>query len=102
VAFSSIVGPQSSIAGPNSTTEVLPVHTWGGFYLGANLGGAWGSTSACDNNTAGDYRSASPSGFTGGVQLGYNWQIGPLPFRKSRSRSLPAIRQECGHALAGF
>ena len=73
VAFMSVLGPQSSFAGPYPTTEVLPVHTWGGFYLGANLGGAWGSTSAYDNNgynTAGDYWSASPSGFTGGVQLG--------------------------------
>lgn len=81
VAFLSVLGPQCSSAGPYTTPEVLPVHTWGGFYLGANLGGAWGSTSAHDNNgynTAGDYWSASPSGFTGGVQLGYNWQIGPL------------------------
>jgi outer membrane immunogenic protein len=81
VAFLSAIGPQRSIAGPYTTPEVLPIHTWGGFYLGANLGGAWGSTTAYDVNgfnQAGDYWSASPSGFTGGLQLGYNWQIGPV------------------------
>ena len=82
VAFLSVaIGPQSSIAGPYSTTEVLPVHTWSGLYLGANLGGAWGSTTAYDNNgvnAASDYWSWAPSGFTGGVQLGYNWQLGPV------------------------
>ena len=30
------------------------------------------------SNAAGDYWSAAPSGFTGGLQLGYNWQLGPL------------------------
>ncbi len=73
VAFLSAIGPQCSAAGPY-TTEVVPVHTWGGFYLGANLGGAWGSTDAYDNNGY----NAAPSGFTGGAQLGYNWQIGPV------------------------
>lgn len=81
VAFFSAIGPQHSAADPYPTTEVFPVHSWGGFYLGANLGGAWGSTTATDVNgftQAGDYWSAAPSGFTGGVQLGYNWQVGPV------------------------
>jgi len=80
-AFLSVIGPQRSAAQPHTTSEVLPVHSWGGFYLEANLGGAWGSTTATDLNgftQAGDYWSASPSGFTGGVQLGYNWQVGPV------------------------
>ena len=81
VAFLFGIGRQSSIAEPYATTEVLPVHTWSGLYLGANLGGAWGSTTAYDNNginAASDYWSWAPSGFTGGVQLGYNWQLGPV------------------------
>jgi len=41
-AFLSVIGPQRSAAQPYTTSEVLPVHSWGGFYLGANLGGAWG------------------------------------------------------------
>ena len=64
VAFLSAIGPQRSAAGPYTTTaEVVPLHTWGGFYLGANIGGAWGSTTASDVNgfnQAGDYWSALP------------------------------------------
>jgi len=41
VAFLSAIGPQRSAADPYTTPDVLPVHNWGGFYLGANLGGAW-------------------------------------------------------------
>lgn len=44
---------------------------WTGAYFGANIGYQWGSTS----NLATD-----PSGFAGGVQLGYNWQAGQLVF----------------------
>ena len=79
VAFFSAIGPQHSAADPYPTTEVLPVHSRGGFYLGANLGGAWGRTTATDVNgftQAGDYWSAAPSGFSGGVH--YNWQAGPV------------------------
>jgi outer membrane immunogenic protein len=83
VLFVSVSGPARSDGEPYSyPTSTAPlVHNWRGFYLGANLGGAWGSTSAYDNNgynAAGDYWSAAPSGFTGGAQLGYNWQVGPL------------------------
>jgi len=74
--------------------------TWTGFYIGANAGGAWGRSDAatnapCDptsppgylcslNNpaslanaaavSAAGTGSMSGSGFTGGGQLGYNWQ----------------------------
>jgi len=77
-----------------------PVYNWTGFYIGANAGGAWGrsgtSTSLPCNNTTvppaylcrpGDPGEApgvavdgtgkvSGTGFTGGVQAGYNWQRG--------------------------
>jgi outer membrane immunogenic protein len=41
------------------------VNSWAGFYLGGNFGYAWGSV---------DNAWAKPSGFIGGVQVGYNWQ----------------------------
>jgi outer membrane immunogenic protein len=41
--------------------------SWARPYIGGNLGYAWGSV---DNNPA------RPSGFSGGVQAGYNWQTG--------------------------
>ncbi len=53
---------------------------WRGFYLGAHLGGTWGSSSANGNTgvTLDDSWSASPSGLVAGATLGYNWQVGPV------------------------
>jgi len=65
---------------------------WEGFYAGANVGYAWGSSDAvtsADCGTVGPFYfacgnqagvqasgtgSLSPDGVTGGVQVGYNWQ----------------------------
>ncbi len=44
---------------------------WQGPYVGANLGYQWGLAT----NTA-----SKPSGVAGGVQAGYNWQIGSFVF----------------------
>lgn len=66
---------------------------WTGFYIGGNVGGAWGrftTDSPIANSGAGTTyiatvitdinaqraRSFSPSAFTGGVQAGYNAQFG--------------------------
>jgi outer membrane immunogenic protein len=73
-----------------------PAYNWTGFYLGGNLGGAWGSfdpststvfspigyfatTSVPAINTVGG-QSIKPAGFTGGAEGGYNWQTGNLVF----------------------
>ncbi len=63
-------------AGP--VTATAP--SWTGFYIGAHLGGAWGSSSASDTSgaTLNDYWSSAPSGVVAGATLGYNWQFGPL------------------------
>lgn len=55
---------------------------WQGLYGGAHVGGAWGSTEARDSGGTilNDYWSAAPSGVVAGVQLGYNWQTGPVVF----------------------
>jgi len=55
--------------------------SWRGLYGGAHLGGTWGSTEARDAGgtvTLNDYWSAAPSGVVAGLQLGYNWQNGPV------------------------
>ncbi len=56
---------------PYTVNQPLNAYSWAGPYLGANLGYAWGTV---DNNPA------KPSGFSGGVQAGYNWQTGPWVF----------------------
>ena len=64
---------------------VAPVavpYNWTGFYVGANIGGGWGSRSV--DYTANDPLatlfllpavSFNTSGVIGGLQLGYNWQF---------------------------
>jgi opacity protein-like surface antigen len=50
-----------------------PPYNWSGFYLGANLGGAWSSGSL---NIPGNNLYGGLTEFIGGVQLGYNVQLG--------------------------
>jgi len=59
-------------------------YNWTGFYVGGHIGGGWGST---DNHsgapgtgafpTGTPYNSGSSSGFLGGLQGGFNWQVAP-------------------------
>ena len=76
---------------------VAAVYNWGGFYVGANLGGASDRShtdSPLANSGAGNqyitsvvtdinaqrYQTVTASGFIGGVQAGYNWQAGNFVF----------------------
>ncbi len=52
-----------------------PIYSWNGFYVGGHLGGV---TSSEDVSVGGiTVLSTDPSGFLGGVQAGYNYQIAP-------------------------
>jgi outer membrane immunogenic protein len=75
-----------------------PVYNWTGFYIGGNAGYGWGNSDATSNFTCPSGTavldcqytipanlaavnnaasgSLSPDGFTGGIQAGYNWQVG--------------------------
>lgn len=65
-------------------------YNWTGFYVGANVGGGWGTTNidyvANDPGSTTFFRhggtpnvsSVKTSGALGGVQLGYNWQFAPI------------------------
>ena len=53
-----------------------PVYNWTGFYIGGNLGGAW-ETGTLTDNFFGTSFSNTRSGFIGGGQIGYNWQVAP-------------------------
>ncbi len=52
----------------------VPVFSWTGLYIGANIGGAWSQGSITDVVTGANLTSDS-NGFIGGGQIGYNWQI---------------------------
>ena len=73
---------------------MVPAYNWSGFYIGATAGGAWGSfdpmtavifsptgyfaTTSTPAITAAGTQSIKPSGFTGGFEAGYNWQLSSL------------------------
>jgi outer membrane immunogenic protein len=51
-------------------------YNWTGFYIGANIGGAWASGTLTDTLTGASF-SGNHSGVIGGGTAGYNWQISP-------------------------
>ena len=78
---------------PMKAPVAAPYSNWTGFYVGLNAGGGWGhsndpTSATSDPNTPPNYFSAAStaavnsagaestntSGFTGGLQAGYNWQ----------------------------
>jgi len=85
VTTGSLAADLPTMKGP-PPAPVAPVFTWTGFYIGANVGGAWGSTNFEDNNAIAAIlgipasQTIDAAGFTGGVQAGYNWQNGPWVF----------------------
>src|SRR5215213_3131853 len=60
--------------------------TWSGFYIGGNVGGAWGTSRLCTDATiglncsAGDRVDHDLSGWLGGGQVGGRIQTGPVVF----------------------
>lgn len=87
---SSLIGHAADMPVKAPVAVAAPAYNWTGFYIGANIGGGWGSRSV--NYTPNDpatsfyfspagFGGAPPSGsFTtsgviGGLQLGYNWQF---------------------------
>jgi opacity protein-like surface antigen len=55
---------------------MLAYYNWTGFYVGGNVGGAWANGTLTDN-LAGVSLGGNNSGFIGGIQAGYNWQVTP-------------------------
>jgi outer membrane immunogenic protein len=61
----------------------VPIFTWSGIYIGAQLGGAWGydnvtwSGISNDGDLAGGSFSHSLAGVIGGAHVGFNLQVNP-------------------------
>ncbi|MBR2121246.1 MAG: porin family protein [Afipia sp.] len=91
VAFAADIAPRMY-----TKAAVDPGYNWTGFYAGLNAGGAWGNfkpastmassgASYFDPVTAATFdaaaaHSVTATGFTGGGQIGYNWQLGNMVF----------------------
>jgi outer membrane immunogenic protein len=59
---------------------MAPAFNWNGFYVGANVGGAWASeTAVAPSNLVlvAPSLKITSSGFVGGGQFGYNWMAAP-------------------------
>jgi outer membrane immunogenic protein len=54
----------------------MPVFSWTGFYVGANIGGAWANNGWNDALFLTNFNNASSGVFIGGGQIGGNYQIG--------------------------
>jgi outer membrane immunogenic protein len=67
------------LASSAALAQSPPVYNWSGFYIGVNAGGGWAEVEEGLSipGRLGYQTSVTDSGFTGGVQLGYNWFIAP-------------------------
>jgi outer membrane immunogenic protein len=65
------IGPGPYYSAPAYAPATIRSYSWMGPYLGINVGHQWGTVT---NNPT------KPSGFTGGIQGGYNWQTGQFVF----------------------
>ena len=72
-------GHASDVSSSMAALPRMPLYNWTGFYVGANLGGAWASDRLNDSFT-GASAGLSTGGFIGGGQLGYNFQVGNFVF----------------------
>ena len=52
-----------------------PAYNWSGWYVGANIGGAWSNSTLTNSNISTSWTPGG-TGFIGGLQTGYNLQAG--------------------------
>jgi outer membrane immunogenic protein len=80
IALAAFFATTSVLSTGAVAADVAPAaYDWSGFYLGAQGGYGWGTTSIKDANIvdgSSDYADTfSNDGFTGGVHAGYNYQL---------------------------
>lgn len=71
VAMSASVSVSADLPALRRAAPIYAPLYWGGLYVGLNAGGGWFDTGAAASGL-----SNKLNGFVGGVQVGYNYQIG--------------------------
>jgi outer membrane immunogenic protein len=54
---------------------VIPPYSWGGFYVGGNLGGGWSSVGSLSDTAGSTFSSTTSGTFLGGGQVGLNYEF---------------------------
>ena len=71
------VGVRPPVYQPPPAYVPPPPFSWTGFYLGGNIGGAWGQGNVTDSLFGLNFGTTTNNGvFIGGGQLGFNYQFG--------------------------
>jgi len=85
VAMATVAAAGFAAMGPADAADIAPVYkaapaptalpwNWTGFYLGAHIGGVWGTKDAFDPFDGKSAGTGTINGYLGGVQAGYNVQ----------------------------
>jgi outer membrane immunogenic protein len=80
VAFAALAGTAFAADLPSRKEAPVyvaptPAFSWTGFYVGADIGGSFGSTSLHNDWTSWNSHSSNSSGVMGGGYVGYNYQL---------------------------
>ena len=82
IAMGHALAADLPVAPPRAPAAYVPavplVYNWSGFYIGGNAGAAWNQGSVSDSSGVGFTLPSNNAVFTGGGQIGGNWQIGAL------------------------
>src|SRR6185369_10627572 len=76
VPFAALAADLPQRPGPAYVPVMAPMFSWTGGYFGGNIGGGWANTAVSSN--FGSVWDTSRTVFIGGVQGGFNYQMGSL------------------------
>ena len=75
--LSPLAAHSADLAVKAAPPPLMPVFSWTGFYIGANVGGAWANNNWNDTLFRTNFNNGNNNGtFIGGGQVGANYQIG--------------------------